>query len=128
MREPLSSNRVTLQELPRSLRLRARKKELGRRLLDNASAIDEHDLVGGLARKLHLMGDDEHGAAFSGECSHHGNHLSDRLGIKCARRFVEQEHFGLHGERPRDPDPLLLSTREAAWKIIPFFDQSYALQ
>ena len=53
-----------------------------------------------------------------GERLHHVEHLVDEFGVERARRFVEQHHLGLHGERPGDRDALLLTARQAARVVV----------
>ncbi len=37
------------------------------------------------------------------------------LGVERRQRLVEQEHLGLHGERPGEGDALLLAARQLVW-------------
>ena len=39
-------------------------------------------------------------------------HLHTQFGVEVAQRLVEEEHFGLHDQRTRQGDALLLSTAE----------------
>ena len=63
-------------------------------------------------RKSHVVSDDDHGHSPAGELGHHGQDLADKLGIEGRRRLIEQHDFRVHGQRPGDRDPLLLSARE----------------
>jgi hypothetical protein len=74
--------------------------------------IHEHHAVGDLACEAELMGHDHHRHARPGELLHHGEHLTDELGIEGARWLVEQHQLRIHGERPGDGDALLLASRE----------------
>src|SRR5690606_11304135 len=58
-------------------------EDLGRRaLLDNHAVVHEDDLVGDAAGKTHLVGHQDHRAAFVGEFLNHAQHLPDELGIE----------------------------------------------
>jgi hypothetical protein len=65
-----------------------------------------------VAREAHLVGDDDHGLAAGGERAQRLQHLLRQLGVEGGGRLVEEEDLGLHRERARDGDPLLLSAGE----------------
>ena len=81
-------------------------------LLDDHAAVDEQHAVGDLAGEAHLVGDDDHGHAVVGELAHHAEHLADQFGIERRGRLVEQDRLGLHRQRARDRDALLLAAGE----------------
>ncbi len=47
-----------------------------------------------------------------GEAAHHVEDLADQLGVERRRRLVEEHELGLHRQRPRDRDALLLAAGE----------------
>ncbi|EAY71525.1 hypothetical protein BDAG_04363 [Burkholderia dolosa AU0158] len=65
-----------------------------------------------VARKPHLVRDDDHRAPFFGERLHHLQHFADEFRIERRRRLVEQHHLRLHRERACDRDALLLTARQ----------------
>ncbi len=48
-----------------------------------------------------------------GELAHRPQHLADQLGVERGGRLVEEHQLGVHGERARDGDALLLAAGEA---------------
>ena len=75
--------------------------------------MEEAHPVRDLAREAHLVGDHHHRhVQLGGEGLHHVQDLADQLGVERRRRLVEEHHVGLHRERTRDGDPLLLTARE----------------
>jgi hypothetical protein len=64
-------------------------------------------------REAHLVRDDHHRHAISGQFEHAPQDLSDHLGIERRRRLVEQHSDRIDGERACDGDPLLLTRRKA---------------
>src|SRR3546814_4247280 len=67
------------------------KEGIGIRRFDNAALVHEYHLVGDMARKTHLMGDDHHCRAAFCEPDDDVQHLLDRLRIESRGRFVEQK-------------------------------------
>ena len=65
-----------------------------------------------LARELHLVGDQDHGAPLARQVGDHLQHLADQLGIERRGRLVEQHDARLDGERPRNRAALLLAARQ----------------
>ena len=70
----------------------------------------------------HLVGDHDHRRAFVGNCFHDREDLADKLRVERARRLIEQEHLGVHGQGTRDGHPLLLTARQARWVLIPLVE------
>src|SRR6266446_6065363 len=103
------------QELLRPLVVRAREEVLRRALFEHTAVVHHHHPVGRFAREAHLVRHDDHGHPNCRELLHDREHLADRLRIEGARRFVEQHERRLHRERPRNRDPLLLTTGELPW-------------
>ena len=56
------------------------------------------------------MRDDDHRHPLGGELAHHGEDLTDELGVQGRRRLVEEHELGVHRQGPRDGDPLLLAS------------------
>ena len=81
-------------------------------LLDDPSVIDEEETVANLARKAHLVRDDDHRHALVCQRAHDVQNLLDHLGVECARRLIEEHEARLHGESAGDGDALLLSARK----------------
>src|SRR3954453_4133485 len=88
-----------LEEEPRARLLGAREHLLRRGLLRDQALVHEDDPVGDLAGEAHLVGDDEHRHAATGEVAHYAQDLSDEFGVERARHLVEQHCLGAHGER-----------------------------
>ena len=58
------------------------------------------------------MGDADHRHAVPGQTDHRVEDFLDHFRIKCAGRLIEQHRLGLHAERPRDGNALLLAARK----------------
>ena len=58
------------------------------------------------------MGDADHRHAFLRQAHHDVEHLLDHLGVERRGGLVEQHYLGLHAERARDGDALLLTPGE----------------
>ena len=71
--------------------------------------MQENRAVGCFPGESHLVGHDDHGPAFPGKVPHHAQHLADQFRVERRGRLVEQQHLGLHGQRPGDRDALLLA-------------------
>ena len=106
MREDLA------EEVLGAVALRVGEELLGRADLDDLAVGHEHDAVGGLAGKAHLVGHDDHRHALLGEADHDVEHLVDHLGVEGGGRLVEEHDLGVHRERARDRDALLLAAGE----------------
>ncbi|CAD5377913.1 hypothetical protein OF001_U250010 [Pseudomonas sp. OF001] len=78
-------------------------------LLLDAALVEEHHLAGNLAGEVHLVGDQQHGAAFLGQRTDHVEHFLDHLRIERRGRLVEQDHLGLHAQGAGDGRALLLA-------------------
>ena len=98
---------------------------LRRPLLDDDAAVDEQHAVGDVAGKTHLMGDDDHGHAVVGELAHHAENVADELGIERRGRLVEQDGLGLHRQRPRNRDALLLAAGELRRMFVGFLGKAH---
>src|SRR5574337_2154703 len=107
-----------IEELARAWLGRRGKDAVGRALLDDAALVEEADAVRNLARKAHLVGDEQHGeVVLVSEAADESQHLADKLRIQRRSRFVEQQHAGTHSESAGDRDALLLAARELAWEV-----------
>ena len=62
--------------------LRVVEERLGGVLLHNDALLHEHHAVGRVAGKIHLVGHDQHCAAFPGQAAHDGQHLAGQLGVQ----------------------------------------------
>ncbi|MGY4443930.1 hypothetical protein ACVW04_006749 [Bradyrhizobium sp. LM2.3] len=62
--------------------------------------------------KAHLVGDDDHGHAVVGELAHHAENVADQFRIERRGGLVEQDGLGLHRQRARNRDALLLAAGE----------------
>jgi hypothetical protein len=69
------------------------------------------------------MGDDHHGHSGIGEAGNNIKHFADELGVKGAGRLVEQHDFGVHRQRPRNGNPLALTSRELVRPCVSLFLQ-----
>ena len=91
-------------------RSRARRRTArGARSSTIAALVHEDDPVGGRPGEAHLVADDDHRRALGGQLEHDVEDLLDHLGVERGRGLVEQHDLGLHGQRPGDGGPLLLS-------------------
>src|SRR6056297_3440046 len=62
-----SGRRRGREEFLQPGRLRRAEQGVGRALLLDQALMQEYDVVGDVPRHAHVMGDDQHGAAFLGE-------------------------------------------------------------
>ena len=85
---------------------------LGRALLGDLSAVHEEHARADLSGKAHLVRDDDHRDAVAGEVGDDLQHLADHLGVERGGRLIEEQHIGLHRQRPHDGDTLLLPAGE----------------
>ncbi len=116
------------QESAQPLALRRGEHFGGRPLFRNDTAIHEDGAVGHIAREAHLMRDDDHRHPFLGKLAHHLQHLADQFRVKGGCRFVEEHQLGIHRQRARNGDTLLLAAREACGIGVGFLRQAHLLQ
>ena len=69
----------------------------------------EDHAVGDLTGKAHFVGHADHGHAVIGQADHGVEHFLDHFRIERGGRLVEQHDLGLHAQRARDGDALLLA-------------------
>ena len=81
-----------------------RKNFIGRTLFEKLAVGHEEHAVGNLAGKAHLMRHDDHRHAGLRKLLHNLQHLAHHLGVKRARRLVEEHDLGLHGKGADDGD------------------------
>jgi hypothetical protein len=74
--------------------------------------VHEHQHIGQLAGKGHLVRDQHHGHAATGQVFHDLQHFGGQLRIQCRGHFVEQHQFRCHGQRARNRHALRLAARE----------------
>src|SRR5262245_41125079 len=74
------------------------------------------------------MGDDQHGHAVFRDFLHYIEYLTDQFRVKRRSGLIEEHDVGLHGEGPRNRDPLLLTARETQWIFILFEEHTHAVE
>ena len=74
------------------------------------------------------MGDDDHRHALVGELLHQVENLADHLGVKRARRLVEEDDLGVHRKRADYRNSLLLAAGEGGGIDIRLVLEAYALE
>src|SRR3954465_11883693 len=97
------------EEVPGPVALRAFEEGRRHRVLDDPPVRHEEHTIRGAPGEAHLVRDDDHRHALSGEARDHVEHLVDHLGVEGGGRLVEEHELRLHREGPRDRHPLLLS-------------------
>ena len=109
-----ASRPETRKELlkPRAFR-RVEKLRRNAFLLDPALA-QEKGAGGDVSRERHLVGDDDHGAAFRRQALHHGQHFAHEFRVERGGRLVEEDYARMNRERTGDRGALLLAARELA--------------
>jgi hypothetical protein len=101
-----------------SLGPRTVEELLRRSFLDDYSAVHEDHPIRDPAREAHLVRNHHHGHSGLREVGHNSEHTLDELRIQRRRHFVEEHHFGIHCQRPRNGHPLLLAARELRRPVI----------
>src|SRR5213594_2036713 len=109
---PHESPEDLAHERPRPFLLRVFKDFLRVAFLEDHPAVHEDDSPGDVARKSHFVGHDDHRHPVAGQGRHHVEDIADVLRVQGGRGFVEQHGLGIHGQRPRNRDPLLLAARQ----------------
>ena len=79
----------------------------------------EDYLVADLAGETHLVGDHDHGPSLAGEPTYHLQDLAHQFRVQRRRGLIEEQHVGLHGQRPGDVGALLLAARDVGRVVIP---------
>ena len=74
------------------------------------------------------MGDDDHGGVLVGKVTDDAEHLAGQLRVQCAGRLVEAQNVRLHGQRPGDGYPLLLSAGQLVGVVVHPLAQTDILQ
>jgi putative glutamine amidotransferase len=98
-----------VEELARPGFAGLREDLLRQPLLEDAAAVEEAHAVRDVAREPHLVGGDQHRHATGGQLPDHVEHLRHQLRVQGGRHLVEQEEVRVHGQRPDDRHPLLLT-------------------
>src|SRR5262245_21619418 len=109
---------VPLEELLRALGLWPREEGAWSISFNDPAPVQKHDFVRRFPGKTHLVRDDEHRAAFSGQILHDANDLADKFRIESTCWLIEQQDLGLDGKRAGDAHPLLLAAREFSGKHV----------
>ena len=79
--------------------------------------VEERRLVAHPRRLLHVVGDDDDGVLLLQLADQIlDRHRRDR--VQRRTRLVHQQHIGLHGDGPRDTQPLLLASGQAATGLV----------
>ena len=91
-----------------------REKALGISLLKDAAAVHEPDTIRNFPCETHLVGDAHHRHSVCCQGLHYGEDLANHLGVEGTGGFVEQHRRRLHGKRPSDRNPLLLTAGQLA--------------
>src|SRR5439155_26572087 len=102
---------IHTEQRSRLRRLRPLDHLLRRSTLDDSTAREDDDAIRHATREADLVGHDHHRLPARRQVRDHGEHLAYQARVERRRRLVEQQHHGLHRERPRDRDALLLATR-----------------
>src|SRR5512139_2959054 len=82
--------------------------------LYDEAVVEERQAVGDVPRKIHLVGDNQHGHAIGSKITQDRQHLANEFGIERRRDFVQQHVTWLHRERAGDGEALLLTPRQRA--------------
>ena len=88
-------------------------QSLGRVDRDDPAAPDDTDSIAEPVRLLHVVGGEEDGCPVRIQRPQHGEDHLRALHIQAARRFVEEEEFGLVEERHGEDEPLFHALRVA---------------
>src|ERR1035438_736760 len=80
-------------------------------VLDQTAHEEEAREIGHTRCLLHVVGDDDHGALIF-QPKHELFDLGGGDGIEGGTGLIQQEHFGIDGQRPGDAQALLLSARK----------------
>src|SRR6202790_786396 len=81
-------------------------------LLPDLALMHKNNRIGGDPSESHFVSHEDHRHTIGGELFENVDDLTDQLGVECRRNLVEQHEAGLHCERTRDGDALLLAARE----------------
>ena len=84
--------------------------------LQRPTAMQDRQTVGEQRRLVEVVGDqDDRHRQLPAQVRKFAIELLPGRLVDCRKRFVEQEHVGIAGERAGDRDPLLLAARESGW-------------
>src|SRR5215472_18690056 len=104
----------------------SREELLRRGRLHHSSFVHEDDPVGDATGEAHLVRHHHHGHAVLGEIGHDVQDLVDHLGVEGGGRLVEEHDARLHGQRPRDGHPLLLSAGKIGGMAVSLVGNAHA--
>ena len=97
------------KELLGALLLRVLDELPGRAFLHHNAAIHEHDTVGHVTGKMHLVGDDDHGGLAVSKVTQNFQHLAGQFRVKGAGGLVEAEDVRVQGQCAGNGYALLLT-------------------
>lgn len=89
-----------------------------RALFYHHAPIHEHDPVGHIPGKVHLVGNDDHRGLAVCQFAQHPQHLSGQLGVQRTGGLVKAEDIRVQCQRPGNGHPLLLSAGQLV-RIVP---------
>jgi hypothetical protein len=118
----------SLQELACAWLSRRAEDHVGRAFFDNRAGVEEHDAIGNLPGKSHLVRGQHHRHPQALELGDDLQHFPDHLGIERRSDLVEQQEIGPQRQGADDGDALLLAAREPVWKLIRAARQTESVQ
>jgi hypothetical protein len=95
------------------------KKTFGRRLFDDAAAVDENDLGGHALCLAEVVGGHQDARAGSGDLADDAFDLAAAGGVEAGGRLVEDQQFGFQRPGAGQRDALLLAAGEQARRALP---------
>src|SRR5690606_20868373 len=123
--DPAASKNLTLpgsvdmlQEIlePRVLRIGKQCRRIA--VHRDLSVFHEDQARTDLARKGHLVGDDDHCHPVFRKCLHHPQHFMTQFWVERRGRLIEEHQFRLHRQRAGDRDTLLLAAGKFGWVVM----------
>ena len=97
-------------------------------LLEDRSAIHEDNVVCDVARKCHLVRDDDHGGFLVGKLADDVQYFPGQLGVECGGRLVKAQNVGCQCQGARDGDALALTARELVRIVLHTVGESHLPQ
>ena len=94
---------------------RSGEELIGRSGFDELAIVQEYDVIGSAACKAHFVAHHDAGHARIAQLDHNLQNLLDHFRIECGGRFIIEDHLGIHRQRPRNGNPLLLAAAQFIW-------------